>query len=111
MNKVMNTTKSEQRSESRYEVWSPMNPPFTSDEFLLSPFLLPAIKFVMNSERLEIDTFSSVTSLPGAPAQHWHKDAGVLFEYKEFPHPLPTYGIVMFVPLIDLVEENGPTEF
>jgi len=111
MNKVMNTTKSEQRSKDRYEVWSPMAPPFTNDEFLLSPFLLPVIKFVMNSDRLEIDTFSSVTSLPGAPAQHWHRDAGLLFEYKEFPHPLPTYGIVMFVPLIDLVEENGPTEF
>lgn len=111
MNKVMNTTKSEQRSKRRYEVWSPMIPPFTSDEFLLSPLLLPVIKFVMNSERLEIDTFSSVTSLPGAPAQHWHRDAGVIFKYKEFPHPLPTYGIVMFVPLVDLVEENGPTEF
>jgi len=111
MDKVMNTTKSEQRSKMRYEVWSPLIPPFTSDEFLLSPFVLPVIKYVMNAERLEVDTFSSVTSLPGAPTQHWHRDAGTIFDYKEFPHPLPSYGTVMFVPLVDLVKENGPTEF
>jgi len=108
---VFNTTKSEQRSKYRYEVWAPMIKPFTSDAFIRSPILLPIIKAVVNEQRLEINMLSSVTSLPGAPTQHWHRDSGSLFNYDEFPHPLPTYGAVMFLALVDLVKENGPTEF
>jgi len=111
MSNVINTTKSEQRAKDGFEVLLPMIPPFSSKEFVQSPFLLPVIEAVVNAKRLEINMFSSVTSLPGAPTQHWHRDAGALFEYDEFPYSLPCHGALMFVPLVDLVKENGATEF
>lgn len=108
---IVNTTKSETRGKDRFEVWAPMIPPFTSEEFLATPFLLPVIRALLNEKRLEINMLSSVTSLAGASTQHWHRDAGPLFTLEDFPHPLPAYGVVMFVALVDLVKQNGPTEF
>jgi ectoine hydroxylase-related dioxygenase (phytanoyl-CoA dioxygenase family) len=47
--------------------------------------------------------------MPNTPAQHWHRDAATLFPYREVD--LPAHGVVVFMPLVDVPMEKGPTEF
>ena len=56
------------------------HPEFTSPDLIRNPLLFSFVKSIFNNNALEIDTHSSVTSLPGAPAQHWHHDTGHLFD-------------------------------
>ena len=60
---LTNSTWSEQRSPGRYELLSPMEPPFTSEELLYNPLLLPLMQNVLDTRRIEVDTHSSVTSM------------------------------------------------
>ena len=59
------------------------------------------------SAELEIDTISHVTSLPGAPTQHWHRDTtrmrskGVLSS---------AHCLTLFAPTHDVELTHGPTE-
>ena len=61
---------------------------------------------------LELDTLSSVTSLPGAPRQHWHRDTSAqLLQGEEAAlSRLPAHCFTLFVPLKDVAREQGPTE-
>ena len=106
-----NTTRAERRSPGRYELKAPLQEPFTDPNFLQAPFALPFIEQALGSKRVEVDTLSSVTALEGAPAQHWHRDASGLFDYDFMPVHQPPHGVVVFVPLSDVPEEMGPTEF
>ena len=72
---------------------------------------MPMMQNVLGTKRLEIDTHSSVTSLGNTPEQHWHRDAGFLYEYENVQKQLPPHGMVIFVPLVKVTEEMGPTEF
>ena len=45
---------------------------------------------------------------PGAEAQRWHMDTPHLFTVGQH---LPPHSLSVFVPLVDLVAANGPTEF
>jgi hypothetical protein len=106
-----NTTSSEQRSPGRYELVNPLKTPFSDESFVLNPLLAPLMTRVLGSKRLEIDTHSSVTSLPHTPEQHWHRDAGFLFEHEQVKKQLPPHGLVIFVPLVKVTDDMGPTEF
>jgi hypothetical protein len=105
-----NSTWSEQRSPGRYELLSPMAPPFTSEELLRNPLLLPLVERALGTNRIEVDTHSSVTSLGNTPAQHWHRDAGFIFK-NQVKEQLPPHGLVVFIPLIDVTKSMGPTNF
>ena len=107
---LTNSTTSEQRSPGRYELLSPMEYPFTSPRLLRNPLLLPLIQKTLSTSRIEIDTHSSVTSLGHTPEQHWHRDAGFL-HHESVQEQLPPHGLVVFVPLIDIDDEMGPTMF
>ena len=67
----------------------------------------------MLNDRIEIDTFSTVTSLPRAPYQAWHSDVSPIFERAQQGEELhlPPMGLVVVVPLVDLNSTTGPTEF
>jgi ectoine hydroxylase-related dioxygenase (phytanoyl-CoA dioxygenase family) len=106
-----NSTWSEQRSPGRYELVNPLKSPFSDEEFIANGLLQPFMKRMLGSKRLEIDTHSSVTSLPHTPAQHWHRDAGFLFDYDQVQKQIPPHGMVVFMPLVKVSEEMGPTEF
>ena len=75
----MNTSRIAQRSWGRYEIRLPYNlEVFKSSELIDNPLLRPLVDKAMGSKRLEIDTFSHITSLPETPKQHWHADVGAL---------------------------------
>lgn len=101
------------RSTGRWEVKVPLVDPWTAQETIRNPLVTDVLVRSMDSERLEMDTYSVVTSLSDTPIQHWHRDAAPLFEAPQSgpaSHPRP-HGIVVFVPLDDVPLERGPTEF
>ena len=73
--------------------------------------IIPFVERILGTNRFEIDTFSTVTSMPKTPAQHWHRDVGHLFGPKPPSETLPPHAIVMFVSLINVTQEMGPTQF
>jgi hypothetical protein len=52
-----------------------------------------------------------ITSFPNSQDQPWHQDGANLFPDAELIDKLPPYAINVFVPLLDITEEIGPTEF
>ncbi|EGD83458.1 hypothetical protein PTSG_04065 [Salpingoeca rosetta] len=104
-------TDAAERSTDRYEVKFPLRYPYTDDAFTANRVIIAAAKLVMNN-KIEIDTFSTVTSLPNAPVQPWHGDVGPLFHWQAAQYPLPPQGVVVVLPLgIPVNATNGPTEF
>jgi ectoine hydroxylase-related dioxygenase (phytanoyl-CoA dioxygenase family) len=78
--------------------------------------LLAANKLLLHGNRLQIDTFSAVVSLPGCPLGHWHSDlrdprdetwALVGSHARHAPPP----GLVTIVPTRHLSDDAGPTGF
>jgi hypothetical protein len=99
------------RSKGRFEIKLPMKAPFISPGFSDNHFLIHAMKIAMLGDRLLIDTFSFVTSMGGAPDQHWHNDVPGIFTSRGnvFGH-LPPQGIVAVVPFNKMDHITGPTE-
>jgi ectoine hydroxylase-related dioxygenase (phytanoyl-CoA dioxygenase family) len=58
---------------------------------------------------LTLRYFASDTPLPGSDYQKVHSDTRFLFP--EAALPVPCYGLVLNVPLVDCTEENGSLEF
>ena len=56
---------------------------------------------------LEIDTISHVTSLPGAPSQHWHRDTARMLSNGVLSS---AHCLTLFVPTRDVKLKHGPTE-
>jgi ectoine hydroxylase-related dioxygenase (phytanoyl-CoA dioxygenase family) len=87
-----------------------------------NPWLLQSTRFLL-SRAIEVDTFSYVMSMPGSTDQTWHMDVTQLFEQSSYrastiggddgdPRAhMPPQGFVAVVPLVDVTEENGGTEF
>jgi hypothetical protein len=75
---VVENTQFASRSSNRFEVRLPLSEPFTHADFYANRFVLTMAKSVLNNH-LELDTFSHITSLPGAVAQQWHSDVGNIF--------------------------------
>lgn len=107
----INTTYSAKRSDRRYEVHLPLKPPFSSPEVVANDEVLQFIRTVL-SERVEIDTMSFVTSLPGASAQHWHVDVDSPYRthFDSSNVHVPPSGLVMIIPTASLPIQNGPTQ-
>jgi hypothetical protein len=96
------------RSERRLEVKFPNTLPYTNPDLLANRFLVAFVKTLL-TPAMQIDTFSSVTSLPGAPIQHYHNDVPHLF--KTEAHFLAPQALVVVAPLVNLTKTTGPTEF
>jgi len=105
----INSTSSDMRSAGRYEIMLPMRPPFTNDALLRAPMVYPLLKKLLGS-MIEIDTFGLLTLFPHTPKMHWHRDTDVLFSYDQQPDQ-PSHGIVVFIPMVDITTDMGPTEF
>ena len=108
-----NSTDSARRSAGRWELRNPLRAPFTNGAFVTNRAVLSVATAVLKSSRIEIDTFSSVTSLGRTPRQHWHNDVGELFKAEgvRTRKRMPTQGVVAFYPLVDVQMAMGPTEF
>lgn len=68
------------RSRGRFEYKLHRAGAFAAPELLENHAVLPVLAAGMRSLDFQLDTFSCVTSLPGSPPQHWHSDAGTLFQ-------------------------------
>lgn len=62
------------------------HPEFADASLVRNPLLYTFVKSFLGTGALEVDTHSSVTSLPGAPNQHWHHDTGNLFDVETWPN-------------------------
>jgi hypothetical protein len=103
-------SKAATRSKARFEIKLPLVEPFVNDNFVDNRWLVFVLKLIM-SERILIDTFSFVTSLSGAPAQHWHNDVSGLFT-SQGPRTshLPPQSLVAVIPFDTMNAQTGPTE-
>ena len=102
-------TDAAERSKLRFEVKLPLEPPYLDEALTSSEPVLSLLKATLRSGRLELDTFSYVVSVAGAPAQNWHRDAICPCEWSG--EQVPPHGVVAMVAIDAIPQESGPTEF
>ena len=107
-----------QRSEGRWELKVPFASPWTDDETFNNLAVRGVLRRLVGrieESRLEIDTYSVVTSLGKTPNQRWHADVDPFTRSEDYKGGnvvhLPPNGFVNFIPLEDVPLEMGPTEF
>lgn len=98
------------RSPGRLEYKAPLAEPFSSAELVARPVLMRLISTTLRNKRFELDTLSHVTSVADATEQQWHRDLPPAFTDARYL-PLPPAGLVVFVPLVDVTQDMGPTQF
>ena len=82
---------------------------FARREAMTHPILAPFFESFLGKDFI-LAAMSAVASFPGAPDQHLHRDATMLFgpDNTEDNH-LPVYSMTMLVPLINFTKETGCT--
>lgn len=96
------------RGPGRYQMHLPFRLPFCQESVIANPVVLPVIKSLLNEDCI-CHYFASDTPLPGSEYQRVHMDIQHLFP--DIPHqPLPAYGLVLNLPLVDFTEQNGAVE-
>lgn len=95
--------------DRRYLFTVDLKPPFASPALLANPRVLPALKRLLGDDCV-VASFGAVAALPGAKAQHLHRDAPLLFpEDYAMSGRLPPHAITLAVPLVELDARSGPT--
>jgi ectoine hydroxylase-related dioxygenase (phytanoyl-CoA dioxygenase family) len=86
--------------------------PFNDDEVVCNRYLRPVINSLLGDDS-KLVYAGLILSFPDSCDQPWHMDGTTLFSDCEFPmdHMLPPYALNVFIPLTDISEEVGPTEF
>jgi len=115
-----------ERNDGRIDMTLPLSPPssFSSPAVVASPVVLPLLKALLGDEvRLKgIQAVVALNASQGNIDQHWHRDTDLLFvndphfserDTHHFRHGIhePPYAINLFMPLVDINQRNGPTEF
>ena len=114
-----------QRWRGRWESQIPFAPPFNDPALTMNPILLAVLQSALGSARLELDTFTQITSIGGAASQPFHADVGPLWRQQrrqqaaaatpggqQIPAQLAPHGFVCVVPLLNISSKlRGPTEF
>lgn len=57
------------------------------------------------------ESFGVISSFPGATLQHLHSDDNFLFEGSEHDGQLPAFALTIAIPLVEVNDVNGGTEF
>ena len=82
---------------------------FAQRDVISNPILLPFFEHFLGKDFI-LAAMSAVASFPGAPDQHLHRDATMLFgPDNTADNALPVYSMTMLVPLIDFTQETGCT--
>ena len=85
--------------------------PYASPSLVYNPIVFPLVRELLGGGDVNLLymgvmwAFSDGTRAP--PPQKWHGDGGHLFDTDHSP----PYCINVFYPLVELTDENGPTEF
>jgi hypothetical protein len=97
------------RGEARYEITVRMNGAFGAPAVFANPFLYGILAPLLGGD-MQLNSFTIVTSYPGASMQQIHRDHGHLFVNEPDVGPnLPVYAVNVVVPLIDVDLKTGPT--
>lgn len=96
--------------DMRHMVTIPVSGPFNDPDVYANSHVMPVIRSLMD-EHVILGSFVSVTSLPGSPDQHVHRDMPLLFEGHEDIATLPVYSVTLVLPLVDMNATNGTTAF
>lgn len=96
------------RGVNRYQMYLPWEPPLADPLLYENDGVIRVAEAVMEPD-LTLRYFASDTPLPGSDYQKVHSDTRFLFP--EAALPVPCYGLVLNVPLVDCTEENGSLEF
>jgi hypothetical protein len=97
------------RGEARYEITLRMNGAFGAPVVFSNPLLRGVLAPLLGGD-MQLNSFTIVTSYPGASMQEIHRDHGHLFASDPDIGPnLPVYAVNVVVPLIDVELETGPT--
>ena len=97
------------RGEARYEITLRMSGAFGAAAVFANPLLRGILAPLLGGD-MQLNSFTTVTSYPGAPMQDIHRDHGHLFANEPDVGPsLPVYAVNVAVPLIDVDLETGPT--
>jgi len=96
------------RIDSRYRM---DQYPFNDPRVTSNPVLLPIIKQMLGGENgnAELVYAGLIFSFPGSQNQPWHQDGEPLFPEEDID--VPPYAFNVFIPIDDVTEELGPTEF
>ncbi len=98
-----------QRSPGRFDLkFTPGSLAAAEPPPMNAEHVLAAVGAILGSDwRFELR--GAVVAFPGAGEMSWHIDGAHLFP--ELPIHLPAHALNIFVPLVDITEELGPTEF
>ena len=98
-----------QRSALRYDILLDPESALSNDPLLRAEAaFLPIVRAILGP-RGQVALVGAVVARAGAREQPWHADGAHLF-FERTAH-LPPHCINVFIPLIDLTMEVGPTEF
>ena len=88
-------------------------PPFNDPRVIANPLILPVIRDILGGEGggAELVYAGLIFSFPGSTDQPWHMDGASLFPEERAALDLPPYALNVFLPLEDVTDELGPTEF
>ena len=105
------------RGANRFQMYLPFTAPFAETSVYENDRVLSVVEAVFgnanfanapDSVTAACTYFASDTPLPGSDYQPVHSDTRLLFP--ETPLSLPSYGLVLNIPLVTVTEENGPLE-
>lgn len=82
---------------------------FAQREVMANPILTPFLESLLGKDFI-LAAMSAVASFPGAPDQHLHRDATMLFGPENTADfDVPVYSVTVLVPLINFTKETGCT--
>lgn len=92
---------------NRAQMYLPFREPFCHEYVIANPIALSIIERVIGSE-CRCSYLATDTACPGSDYQQVHSDTPPLFP--ELGVSLPSYCLVLNIPLVDVTENNGPLE-
>jgi ectoine hydroxylase-related dioxygenase (phytanoyl-CoA dioxygenase family) len=93
--------------KNRARMNMPFEKPFADPRVIASSFVVPIFEQLLGKDM--IFTYAAVDApLPGSDYQVAHSDAPPF--YPELAINLPPAGLALNIPLVDITEQNGPTE-
>jgi hypothetical protein len=96
------------RGEARFQITPRLSGALGAPEVFANPLLRRVLASLLR-EDMQLNSFTLVVSLPGAPLQPVHSDFGHLYSEPGVVPILPVYAINAIVPLIDVDLAGGPT--
>ena len=92
---------------NRAQMYLPFVQPFIHEDIITHPLVMPILSSILG-DGLRCAYLASDTPLPDSDYQNVHCDVMPLFP--EVSVSLPSYALVVNIPLIDVNKENGPLE-